>query len=78
MKKRLKKKEMFDSKRIYRIIKRYFSELYFDEEHNIKPLDKTYNQRKKAIYKLKNKAKNRKIKKIRKIDELIKELEECC
>lgn len=74
MKKRLRKKEMFDSKRIYRKIKRYFTELYFDKKHNIKPLDKTYNQRKKAIYELKNKAKNRKMKK----EELIKELEKCC
>jgi len=59
MKKRLIKKIKVEPKRVYRIIKRYFTELYFDEKHNIKPLDKTYNQRKKAIYELKNKEVNK-------------------
>jgi hypothetical protein len=59
MKKRLKRKRMFEPNSFYRSAKRYLSELIFDEKHNIEPFYRTYNQRKKAIYELKNKEVNK-------------------
>jgi len=50
---------MFEPNSFYRSAKRYLSELIFDEKHNIEPFYRTYNQRKKAIYELKNKEVNK-------------------
>lgn len=59
MKKRLRKKRMFEPKRFYRIGNRYISEVCFDIRHKTDFARLTYPQRKKAIYKLKNKEVNK-------------------
>lgn len=59
MNKRQRKKQIFEPKRFYRTGNRYISEAWFDIRHETDFAGLSYPQRKKAIYKLKNKEVNK-------------------